>query len=124
MQSALLSIQSGIGNAHRDVQYFNPWPGTLLSTAIFNLFSCALFSTPTATKPGIFSTKGKPLFLLHRENDPTLILGIFKLGCTSVTPFHRELSAMKLYFSGPASGPHTKFLAPLPGKQKCVSVFG
>ncbi|MED6198386.1 hypothetical protein PIB30_065857, partial [Stylosanthes scabra] len=32
-----------------------------------------------------------------------------------------ELSATKLHFSGPASGPHAKFLALLPGKQKCVS---
>ncbi|MED6151726.1 hypothetical protein PIB30_085146 [Stylosanthes scabra] len=68
---------------------FQPIVGHSLIHHCLNLFSCALFSTSTATNPDIFSIKSKPLFLLPRENDPSPVLGIFKLGCTSLTPLSK-----------------------------------
>ncbi|MED6114349.1 hypothetical protein PIB30_079471 [Stylosanthes scabra] len=44
----------------------------------------------TATNPDIFSIEKKPLFLLPRENNPSPVLDIFKLGCISVT--HSKLN--------------------------------
>ncbi|MED6187293.1 hypothetical protein PIB30_075084 [Stylosanthes scabra] len=66
----------------------------LLIHCCFNLFSCTLFSATTATYPDIFSTKDKPLFLLPRENDPSPVLGIFKLGCISVILFKFGTAAL------------------------------
>ncbi|MED6124607.1 hypothetical protein PIB30_060469 [Stylosanthes scabra] len=50
----------------------------------------------------------------YRENDPSPVLGIFKLGCISMI-------LSKFGNRGPDKAAHTKFLASLPGRQKCVS---
>ncbi|MED6224473.1 hypothetical protein PIB30_084450 [Stylosanthes scabra] len=64
--------------------------GHSLIHAILICFLALYSQQQTITNPDTFSIENKPLFLLPRENDPSLVLSIFKLGCTSVT--HSKLN--------------------------------